>query len=202
MCRGLFPNYDPEGIWIAVMAEYAFCMEAGGHPDDQPYVGVARFLATEQQGLEFEPVWKATSERRNLGAVSHVVDFGSGKPRGRGAVLEHLTGIINRRKVAHFSCFVPVGSYKKVNEIYAMGEYLGTPYGVAAHGALVRVNSWKKKNRAPRAARFHLWGGALDARATWMRCFDGTKLGCRSWFGNPIPVSTPKNCWDGRFSVF
>jgi hypothetical protein len=149
LCWGLFLNHDPQRTWIAVMTEYAFYMDTSGHPDDQPYIVVAGFLATEQQWFEFEPEWKAALQKHNLGTVFHMVDFESSKPKNRGAVLEHLTGIINSHTTAHFSCFIPMADYKKVNEIYAIEEYLGTPYAVAARGALVHVNSWKKRHFKP-----------------------------------------------------
>jgi hypothetical protein len=126
------------------MTEYALYLDASGHPDDQPYIVVAGFVATEQQWLAFDPEWKGALKEFGLGSVFHMVDFESSKPVNRGEILQRLTEIINHHTLAHFSCFVNLADYKKLNAVYMIEEVLGTPYALAARGMATFVNKWKK----------------------------------------------------------
>ena len=128
------------------MTEYALYLDASGHPDDQPYIVVAGFVAAEQQWLAFELEWKTALGEYGLGSVFHMVDFEASKLPNRGQILQRLTEIINKHTLAHFSCFVSLKDYKKLNETYMVEEVLGTPYALAARGMATFVNTWKKAN--------------------------------------------------------
>jgi len=128
------------------MADYALYLDASGHPDDQPYIVVAGFVAVEQQWLLFERAWQDALNNHGIGNIFHMVDFEASKPANRGEILEHLTEIINSHTLAHFSCFVDLSDYRKVNAIHSMEEVVGTPYAIAARGMATFVNRWKKDN--------------------------------------------------------
>jgi hypothetical protein len=139
-------------MWVAntsllgspAVTSYGLYLDASGHPDDQPYLVVAGFVASEQQWEAFEPEWKDALNKHGLGSTFHMVDFEAAKPANRGEILERLTEIINNHTLAHFSCFLSLDDYRKVNAVYAMEEVVGTPYAIAARGMSTFVNTWKK----------------------------------------------------------
>ena len=57
------------------MTEFSFYLDDGGHPDDQPVLVVAGYVATEAQWLAFEPQWRAALKKFNLGDAFHMTDF-------------------------------------------------------------------------------------------------------------------------------
>jgi hypothetical protein len=126
------------------MSEYSLYLDASGHPDDQPYIVVAGFVGVEEEWRKFEIEWKDALNRHRVQIPFHMVDFEASKRPDRGLILEDLTGIINRYTNAHFSCFVDLNDYRKVNALYAMEEVVGTPYAVAARGMATFVNRWAK----------------------------------------------------------
>jgi hypothetical protein len=127
------------------MSEYAGYFDAGGHPDNQPSVAVAGFIATAEQWLRFETPWNAALKKYDLGGAFHMTDFEAQKRNNRGKILDDLTDIINEHTTAHFSCVVEMGPYRKVNEIYALEETIGTPYSIATRGVIRNINLWKRR---------------------------------------------------------
>ena len=125
MCWGVLLNHNPRHVWLVIMTEYAVYLDASGSPDDQPYVLVAGFLATENQWLTFEPEWKKLLKKYDLGEVFHMTDFEARKRKDRGIILDALTDVINAHTKAHFSCSVKMEAYRKVNETYALEESIG-----------------------------------------------------------------------------
>src|SRR6516164_7710990 len=117
------------------MTDYSIYMDDSGHPSSQPRVVVAGFLASEKQWMDFEPKWKTVLEKYGLGEAFHMTDFESGKRKDRSAVLDSLTNVIVEHMRSSFSCVVDMGGYKKVNDIYALEEAIGTPYSIAMRGA-------------------------------------------------------------------
>jgi hypothetical protein len=112
--------------WIALMTEYAVYLDDSGHPDNQPYVVVAGFVAREEQWLAFESAWRSALKRNVLGSVFHMVEFESGpKTKAKGKILEDLTTTISSHVQGAFSVFVDMEAYRKVNETYTLEECLG-----------------------------------------------------------------------------
>jgi hypothetical protein len=128
------------------MTEYAVYLDDSGHPSDQPYVVVAGFLSTKDGWTALESEWKAAVERHKLGCVFHMTDFHGKRPRREeGKVLEDLTGITVRHAQGAFSVIVEMNAYKKLNELYALEECLGTPYAVAARTVAKGINVVEKE---------------------------------------------------------
>jgi hypothetical protein len=124
--------------------EYAVYLDDSGHPDDQPYVVVAGFVATEAQWLAFEGAWRSALKRNVLGSVFHMTEFESGpKTKAKGKILEDLTATISSHVQGAFSVFVDMEAYRKVNETRPLEECLGKPYALAARGVARGINSWK-----------------------------------------------------------
>jgi hypothetical protein len=61
------------------MTQYELYLDASGHPDDQPYIVVAGFVATNKQWQAFETDWNVALKEHGLGGVFHMVDFESSK---------------------------------------------------------------------------------------------------------------------------
>jgi hypothetical protein len=139
----------PARTWMLAMTEYAIYLDDSGHPSDKPRVIVAGFLASEEQWLNFDPRWKEALKKYNLGDAFHMTDFESSKRKDRGEVLECLTGIIGRHTLASFSSFVDMAAYKKLNELYILEEFVGTPYSMATRGVNQNIELWKKRYFRP-----------------------------------------------------
>ena len=97
------------------------------------------------QWREFEPKWLAALEKHGLGKLFHMVDFESSKRPDRGRVLAQLTTIIQENTQTCVSCYVDMEAYKKINNLYALEEALGTPYALAVRGMVANINLWKAK---------------------------------------------------------
>jgi hypothetical protein len=106
---------------------------------------VAGFVASEAQWLAFEPLWKECLMENGLGEIFHMTDFEAQKRKDRGIILEKLTGIINDNTTGHFSCTVDMSAYRKVNEVYPLEEFVGTPYSIATRGVIRNMNLWLEK---------------------------------------------------------
>jgi len=131
--------------------EYFVYLDDSGHPSDQPYVVVAGFLASEYQWLAFEPEWKDALRRHNLRDPFHMTDFESAKRtrhqiKEKGKILGALIEVINARTEANFSVVVDMNDYRKVNNLYALEESIGTPYSIAARSIAMFLNRWKRKH--------------------------------------------------------
>lgn len=132
-----------------IMPDYAIYLDDSGHPSDKPYVVVAGFLASEDQWIAFETRWKAALGKYRLGEAFHMTDFEASKRTDRGAVLEHLTSVIIENTRSSFSCIVDMAAYKKINDIYALEEAIGTPYALVTRGVARNINIWKKAYLQP-----------------------------------------------------
>ena len=54
------------------MPDYSIYIDDSGHPDDQPYVVAAGFIAPEKNWLAFEPEWKDALAKHGIGDVFHM----------------------------------------------------------------------------------------------------------------------------------
>jgi hypothetical protein len=132
------------------VTDYVAYLDDSGHPADQLYVVAAGFLSTEAGWLAFEPEWKSALKKHGIGIVFHMADFhGKRDKKIEGRVLEDLTGIIAKNTLAVFSVAVEMEAYKKVNVLYPLEEYFGTPYAIAARAVGKYINEWKAKFYRP-----------------------------------------------------
>lgn len=130
------------------MADYAIYIDDSGHPDDQPYVVAAGFISTEEKWLAFDPAWKIVLERHTLPFPFHMTDFMANGYRAsqRSAILGDLVSVIHKHTIACFAGAVDVEAYKRVNGKYALQEYLGAPYALAARIMAIQINKWRERN--------------------------------------------------------
>lgn len=150
ICWGLLLNHNPAETWIGVMADYALYMDDSGHPDNQPFVVAAGFVATEQHWLAFEPEWNGVLDQYGFTEAFHMTDFMSRErsTKRRSAIIDDLTAVIRRHTQASFTGAVDVTAYRKINEEYALEECLGTPFAIASRGMAKEMRGWKEQNLA------------------------------------------------------
>src|ERR1017187_1637489 len=108
---------------------------------------VGGFFSTEEGWLSFESAWNAMLRKHGLGGVLHMADFhGKRTKKQEGMVLEDLTKIIVTHLRVGLSTFVDMQAYRKVNDLYALEEGIGTPYAIAARGVAKYINEWKTRD--------------------------------------------------------
>ena len=164
LCWGLLLNHDPALTWVLVMSEFSLYLDDSGHPDDQPFVAVAGFMATEQDWIAFEPVWNSALAQHGLGDEFHMTDFMKLKmdKKKRGRILQDLTDIINKYTVANFAVVVDMKIFRQVNQVFALQESMGAPYALAGRMIARQVHEWQTAH-----------GNAEDKVLFF--CEDGTK---------------------------
>ena len=183
------------------MPDYAIYLDDSGHPSDKPYVVVAGFLASEDQWIAFEDEWKAALGKYRLGEAFHMTDFEASKRTDRGAVLEHLTSVIIENTRSSFSCIVDMAAYKKINDIYALEEAIGTPYALVTRGVARNINIWKKAYLQPGDRVRCLSNTAPSTLAIWKRHLGEMAFKCRSGCRRQIYAYNPVTCSPGRCST-
>jgi hypothetical protein len=140
-------NHIPEHTWIIAMTDYALYIDDSGHPADKPYVIAAGFVSTEAQWLIFEEKWRDCLLRLGLDAAFHMTDFMSRplKSLKRDWILGTLVNLIKAHTHQRFVAAVDMAAYKKVNEKYALEEWLGAPFALAARNIAKDVRVWQKE---------------------------------------------------------
>ena len=143
---------------------------------------MAGFLSTEDKWLAFEPAWKAALKRNGLGDVFHMTDFESGikNKKHKGAILEDLTTTINDHVEAALSCSVDMTAYKKVNDIYAVEEWLGKPFAMASRAVATGINTWKRNFFRPGDHLLVFIEEGTKHRGEWRKRFVETHCPSRS----------------------
>jgi hypothetical protein len=127
-----------------VMTEFAAYLDDSGHPDDQPYVIVAGFLASESQWLSFEGKWNEKLAKHGIDGPLHMKHLGGYhlSRLKREHLLSDLALVIRQHVEVGFSCGVDMEAYKELNHRFALEECLGAPYALAARGFADKLNGW------------------------------------------------------------
>jgi hypothetical protein len=133
------------------MTDFALYLDDGGHPDDQPFVVVAGYVATESQWIAFEQGWRNALAKFNLGDAFHMTDFMQAKYSSlkRDHILSSLASLINANTLHPFVCAIEMVAYKKVNNEFAFEECHGAPYALALRSLTRNLNVWKAKTLQP-----------------------------------------------------
>lgn len=130
--------------------EFIGYFDDSGHPD-QSAVSVGGFVAEKARWLQFDEAWRGTLGYFGI-AWFHMADFEAGRGPFRGwgtrrkdKLLNRLIEIVRSHAAADFSQIVPMDDYHAVNELYALEEYLGTPYAMAGRGLIRLLNNWQSR---------------------------------------------------------
>jgi hypothetical protein len=129
---------------------YSLYFDDSGHPDGQPFVVTAGFVATDQDWLALEPLWKNALVKHNISEPFHMTDFFSTTPvKERAPVLQDLATIIVNHAHAAFRGAVEMAAYRRVNAEFALQEYLGAPYALAGRAMALGINQWAQHKVGP-----------------------------------------------------
>jgi hypothetical protein len=134
------------------MTEFSVYLDDGGHPDDQPYLVVAGYVATEAQWLAFEPRWKETLAKYSLDYPFHMTDFMYNKRYSalrRDQILCDLAAIVKAYTSHPFVSALDVKAYKRINDEFALEECHGAPYALACRSLVRAFRIWTKANLQP-----------------------------------------------------
>lgn len=130
------------------MTEFSLYLDDSGHPDNQPYLVVAGYVADESQWLAFEPQWRAALARFQLGDVFHMTDF-MREPRSKlrqDQILSTLALVTKRNTIHPFVCALDLAAYKRVNDEFALQECHGAPFAITARSLARAIHIWQKEN--------------------------------------------------------
>jgi hypothetical protein len=129
------------------MTEFALYLDDGGHPNDQPFLVVAGYIATESQWLAFEPYWRKALARFSLGSKFHMTDFMAQRRRYTSLKLDQilytLASIAKENTLRPFVCAVDIAAYRRVNTDFTLEECHGAPYAITARAMAKELNRWK-----------------------------------------------------------
>jgi len=130
------------------MTDFSLFLDDSGHPDNQPYLVVAGYVATESQWLAFEPQWRSALARFKLGDVFHMTDFmhDSYSNLRRDQILSALALVAKRNTIHPFVCALDLAAYKCVNDEYALQECHGAPFAITARSLARAIHIWQKEN--------------------------------------------------------
>jgi hypothetical protein len=130
------------------MTDFSLFLDDSGHPDNQPYLVVAGYVATESQWLAFEPQWRSALARFKLGDVFHMTDFmhDSYSNLRRDQILSALALVAKRNTIHPFVCALDLAAYKRVNDEYALQECHGAPFAITARSLARAIHIWQKEN--------------------------------------------------------
>ena len=130
------------------MTEFALYLDDSGHPDDQPFLAIAGYVSTEAKWLAFEPQWRETLKRFNLGDECHMTDFMNQRftPLKRDQILSTLAAVTNAHTLRPFVCAIDVTAWKRVNDEFALEECHGAPFAITARSLARELNIWKSAN--------------------------------------------------------
>jgi hypothetical protein len=142
------------GIKIVLfMTEYALYLDDGGHPDNQPFLVVAGYMATTPQWTAFESAWKATLSRFKLEPTFHMTDFMHTSHKYTTLRLDQILGALaattKKFTLRPFICAVDMAAYKRVNAEFAFEECHGAPYAITARSLATELNLWKSQTLGP-----------------------------------------------------
>ena len=184
--RGEPGNRNPGKVWAAIMTEFAFYLDDGGHPDDQPFLVVAGYVATELRWLAFEPQWRAALNKFELGDEFHMTDFMRARYTAlkRDQILSELALITKHHTLHPFMCCLDIAAYGRVNEEFALEESHGAPFALTFRALKRAMHIWENQN-------FNFGDRSLTFIEQGTKHYGDLEKVCKR-AGIPIPHRVPK----------
>jgi hypothetical protein len=133
------------------MTDYAAYLDDSGHPIDRPFILLAGFISTEAKWLEFDPKWRATLKEHRIEEPFHMTDFERvhRKDPEKWTKLHALIDLILEYTEAHLIVGMDMLAYKKLNAIYPLEEFIGTPVSIIAREVWKHLERWKEAALTP-----------------------------------------------------
>jgi len=130
------------------MTNYALYLDDSGHPDDQPFVVVAGYIASEVQWLALDTEWREVLAKFGLDLPFHMTTFMHTKYSSfkRDQILYELASVTKKNTLFPFVYAIDVVAWKRVNNEFALEECHGAPFAFAVRGLAKELNEWKANN--------------------------------------------------------
>ncbi|MGH9688912.1 MAG: hypothetical protein ACRD5K_17670 [Candidatus Acidiferrales bacterium] len=167
------------------MTDFAAYFDDSGHPDGQKAVIVAGFIASEEQWLLFEKEWKAILAPLSID-LFHMADFENCKvwPKEfKMRVVEQLVSTIVGRCRYHISEVVLMDDYRRINDLYAFQEVIGTPYALAGRTVAKCINQWKKNYTKPSDKLLVFFEDGTKHKGDFMDAMERDGVPCPQFLG-------------------
>jgi hypothetical protein len=166
------------------MSGYSIYLDDSGHPEDQRYLTLGGFIASEDRWLAFEDPWKEILRARKIEFPFHSADF-FGKHR-KDPKLRHIVSdlarVITNYVEAAFSVTIDINAYREFNQIRRLEEFAGTPYAIVTRNIHQNVDLWQKLV-GPRCPLLYFVEAGTLHRGDMMDC-----LRDRDGISPPLPV--------------
>jgi len=138
---------------MLISSEVSAYFDVSGHPDDQPLLAIAGFLASRDQWLQFDREWKFLLSEAGTD-LFHMTDFERGRPpfdtwskKSKRKFLERIILAINTNTIRHFCQGIRMKDYREINDIYLLQEFLGTPYAILGRTIFGQLREWNAQNQ-------------------------------------------------------
>jgi hypothetical protein len=133
------------------MTDFSLYLDDGGHPDDQPALIVAGYVAMDSQWENFEPAWKRALAQFNLGDAFHMTEFMGRRYSSlrRDQILSALRRIISSHTLCLFAGGVDIAAYRRVNDEFTLEESHGAPYALVTRGIAKAFREWESETLGP-----------------------------------------------------
>jgi hypothetical protein len=169
------------------VSDYSLYLDVAGHVNDQPYLCLGGFLATDEQWTWFDAEWVACLNRWKIDTPFHAKQFffeNKRNPR-KDHIVRDLVRVICNHVRAAFSATIDIHAYRQVNEQYLFEECIGTPYATLTRSLLHSLEEWKTIVGFTESISLFVESGTLH---------EGDMQQClRDRDGLPEPVSVPKS---------
>jgi hypothetical protein len=129
-----------------MFTEYTSYFDGSGDKKGQPVQVVAGFVSTVKKWARFENDWNAILKADNVSAL-HTTDYvcsqgefasWKGNSARRKQFQEALTACIKKNVNKLFASALFIADYNAINRIYCLDDFVGPPFAVCGHQALVK----------------------------------------------------------------
>lgn len=151
----MFFSQCSESCVIAMFTEYTSYFDGSGDKKGQPVQVVAGFVSTVKKWARFENDWNAILKADNVSAL-HTTDYvcsqgefasWKGNSARRKQFQEALTACIKKNVNKLFASALFIADYNAINRIYCLDDFVGPPFAVCGHQALVKLYRWGDRKR-------------------------------------------------------
>jgi hypothetical protein len=129
--------------------------DAAGKAHRPGMISIAGFVSDAKKWAQFEIEWGKILARESI-ALFHMADFVSsqgefkewkGQPDRRKKFIADLLACAKRYTNKAFGGAIVLRDYRRVNQLYQLREYAGSPYPLCGHYCVRMVKAWQAKNR-------------------------------------------------------
>jgi hypothetical protein len=151
-----------EKVHVVVLStsEFSGYFDDSGHPDDQPAVIIAGFVASKDQWLAFDDEWNELLAVHGI-PFFHMAQFEQGhgvygrwNDKKKRKFLDKAVTIISTNVDRPFTQLVDMNDYRKINELYPFEECFGAPYAFSGWLIYSQLEVWRVHKNKPKIMAF------------------------------------------------